>query len=378
MHARWLKFASPLLILGLGVGGYQLIMNHAKKPEEKPAVDTRPTIEFLSLKAEDYPVTLIGHGEVRPLEQTQLASQVAGEVRFWHPDFVPGGLVKRGEVLLRIEPDNYEAAVLQAEAALFSAEAVWVEEKARAKVAEEEVRRMQSPQRADLFLRKPQLLSAEAAVKSAQAGLKRARRDLANCEVKAPYDALILSRQIGLGQFVHQGATVAVLNNIEAAEIMMPVSGFDQPMLPEQLAGTPAEIQTSGPEMYTRQATIERDLGVVDQATRMSHLVVRLNDPYSLNSTQPPIKFGSYVAVRFQGKTLHQVYKLPQEVVNNRKVWLVSEDMRLIPRKVEIARQEDTHFLVQKGLADGERLVTTLPEYPQADMVVKTADTEVR
>lgn len=52
--------------------------------------------------------------------------------------------------------------------------------------------------------------------------------------------------------------------------------------------------------------------------------------------------------------------------------------MRLIPRKVEIARQEDTHFLVQKGLADGERLVTTLPEYPQADMVVKTADTEVR
>ena len=111
----------------------------------------------------------------------------------------------------------------------------------------------------------------------------------------------ILSRQIGLGQFVHQGATVAVLNNIEAAEIMMPVSGFDQPMLPEQLAGTPAEIQTSGLKMYTRQATIERDLGR-DQATRMSHLVVRLNDPYSLNSTQPPIKFGSYVAVRFQEK----------------------------------------------------------------------------
>ena len=73
-------------------------------------------------------------------------------------------------------------------------------------------------------------------------------------------------------------------------------------------------------------------------------------------------------------KNLHQVYKLPQEVVNNRKVWLVSEDMRLIPRKVE-NRPAGGHAFSgsERPGTMGKDWMTTLPEYPQADMVVKTA-----
>ncbi len=376
MLVNWKKVLLPLIILGLGAGGYSAIKANAKKPEEKKVIDTRPTVEVKTLAAKDYAVTIRSHGEVKPLEQTRLAAQVSGEVIAWHKDFVPGGLVKRGEVLFEIAPENYEAAVLQAEAELFRAESALVEEKAKAKVAEEEVRRIQGKQRTDLFLRKPQLLSAEAAVKSAQAGLMRARRDLANCRIKAPYDALIVSREIGTGQFINVGAPVAVLSNIESAEIMIPIAGFDHPFLPDTTQGAPASVHLNPSSPVERPATLMRDLGVIDEATRMSYLVVRLSDPYSLNTSEPPIPFGSFVEVRFTGKTLPHVHQLPQEAVNRQTVWLVGDASRLEPRSVQIIREEGVHFLVNSGLEDGERLVLTLPEYPQKGMEVKIAEGE--
>ncbi len=64
-------------------------------------------------------------------------------------------------------------------------------------------------------------------MKSAQAALKRANRDLENCRVVAPYDALVVERDVGVGQFVTSGSRVATLNNIEVAEVHVPIAGFD-------------------------------------------------------------------------------------------------------------------------------------------------------
>lgn len=60
----------------------------------------------------------------------------------WHPNFVTGGIVKRGEVLFTIESDNYEAAVLQAEAGLASARASLIEEQAKAEVAKRQAKNL--------------------------------------------------------------------------------------------------------------------------------------------------------------------------------------------------------------------------------------------
>lgn len=189
-----------------------------------------------------------------PFEVTRLSAQVSGEVTSWHANFVSGGIVKRGEVLFTIESDNYEAAVLQAEAALASAQATLIEERAKAKVAEKQASKLSDKQVSDLYLRKPQLLSAEAQVKSAQAALKRAKRDLQNCKVIAPYDALVVSRNLGVGQFISAGSEVAVLNNIEAGEIHLPIAGFDSAFLPEKLSDLNALVTLDGIQKRSAKA----------------------------------------------------------------------------------------------------------------------------
>ena len=373
MQGNVLRWIFPFVALTLGVVGFAAINAIAKESDKKEVIDTRPTVQVEAVSANDHQVIINSYGEVQPLENTQLSAQVSGEVVSWHPSFVAGGVVGRGEILFTIEKDNYEAAVLQAEAELARAQAMLIEEQAQAKVAEDEAKRFPNKARTDLFLRKPQVLSAQASVKSAQAALKRAQRDLDNCEVSAPYDALVVSRNVGVGQFVTMGAQVAELNNIETAEVIIPIAGFDSVFLPERVKGVTATVIKTGLNGFTRQAVIDRDLGIVDNATRMSSLVVRIEDPYGLTNQQPAIKFGTYVQVNFAGTMLNNIYRLPQELVNNQTVWIVNDEQQLEPRKVKVIREEGEYFYISDGLQANDKLVTTLPEYPQKGMAVKIA-----
>lgn len=375
MNKIWIKITIPLVILGIGFAGMKAINATAEEEEEKEVVDTRPTVKVEAAEASDYHALISSFGEVKPLESTLLAAQVSGEVVSWHPDFVPGGLIKRGDVLFSIEKDSYEAAVLQAEAELSISQASLIEEQARANVAKEEAKNLPAKKVTDLYLRKPQVISARASVKSAEARLRIARRDLENCEIKAPYDALVIYRNVGVGQFVNQGASIAEINNIETAEIVIPIAGFDNAFLPSVLAGETASVVSKGIRSFERVGTIARDLGVIDQTTRMSQLVVRVEDPYSLKTDQPQLKFGSYVEVNFTGKTLLQAYKVPQELVTNRIVWVMDSENKLLPKSVEILREEGAYFLIGSGLEQDDKLVLTMPEYPQKGMLVKIADT---
>lgn len=373
MQTNSLRWVFPFVALAIGVVGFKAINALANEQEKKALVDTRPTVQVEPVSANDHQVVINSYGEVKPLENTQLSAQVSGEVLSWHPSFVAGGVVARGETLFSIEKDNYEAAVLVAEAELARAQAGLIEEQAQAKVAEDEAKRFPSKARTDLFLRKPQVLSAQANVKSAQAALKRAQRDLENCDVKAPYDALIVSRNVGVGQYVTMGSQVAELNNIETAEVIIPIAGFDSVFLPERIKGITATVIQKGLNSFTREGVIDRDLGIVDNETRMSSLVVRIEDPYGLKNKQPAIKFGSYVQVNFAGTTLNNIYRLPQALVNNQTVWVVGENQTLEPRKVTVIREEGEYFYISSGLKADDKLVVTLPEYPQKGMEVKIA-----
>lgn len=373
MKSKWIKIASPIVVLILGIAGMQVIGASGQEEQEKEKVDTRPTVKVEAIESLNHQVMITGHGEVKPLESTMLSAQVSGEVIKWHPNFVAGGLVKRGDILFEIEKEAYQANLLQAQAQLASARAALIEEEGRAEVAKREAKRLPKSQITDLYLRKPQVLSAKAQVKSAQASVKLAQRDLDNTTVTAPYDALVVSRQLGMGQFVSTGAVIGQLHNIEVAEVTFPVAGFDSAFLPSELLGLTANISTEGRYSLSRPGTIIRDLGLIDSATRMNHLVVRIEDPYSVNSNLPKLMFGHYVNVTFAGQELNQVFRLSQDLVTNKTVWVVDDENKLEKKHVEVIREEGEYFLLGNGLSESDQVILTMPEYPQVGMEVKIA-----
>jgi RND family efflux transporter MFP subunit len=370
MFKRSIKWILPFAILGVAGGGYLLVQKTAPEVEVEKTLDTTPRVKTQILQAQTHQVQISSFGEVVPLERTALSTQVSGEVTSWHPNFVSGGVVKRGEVLFTIEKDDYQAAVLQAQAELAQAQATLIEERAKAKVAERQAKKIKDTQVSDLYLRIPQVLSAEARVKSAQAGLRRANRDLENTEVEAPYDALVVSRNIGVGQYITAGFQVAEINNIEHAEVMVPIAGFDAPFLPKDITGVSAEIIAKGRIEAIREGEIVRDLGVVDSATRMVNMVIRIDDPYGLKSNLTPLPFGSYVEVQFNGRTVDNLFQVPQELVIDERVWVVDPEDKLIPKPVHVLREEQANFFIDSGIENGDELVLTVPEFPQIGMTV--------
>ncbi|NUY56525.1 efflux RND transporter periplasmic adaptor subunit [Salinivibrio sp. EAGSL] len=370
---KGLRWILPLVVLGLGYLGYTAIAATESETLVDNPAPPPPIVDTQFITPTQHQVVITGHGELMPLETTQISAQVSGEVMDWHPNFVAGGIVKRGDVLFSIEADNYQAAVLSAEADLASAQAALIEEQAQAAVAKRQAKSLPPTQVTDLYLRKPQLLTAKARVKSAQAALKRAQRDLDNCQVTAPYDALVVSRDIGVGQYISAGTTVGTINNVEVAEVHVPVAGFDSAFLPEQLEGIQASLTRNGTSPIHREGTVVRDLGIVEQSTRMMRVVVRLDDPYGISSPKPTLPFGSYVEVAFNGTTLDAVFKLPQALANNRQVWVVDGKGQLSSRALNIVRAEGQYLYADQGLSANDQIVTTPPEFPEAGMTVRVA-----
>ncbi|WP_296052095.1 efflux RND transporter periplasmic adaptor subunit [uncultured Alteromonas sp.] len=373
---KLLRVILPIAIIVLGIGAMKTVTALGDTTEENESVDTRPTVQITQLKPESFAINIEAFGELAPLESTRLAAQVSGEVVEWNPKFVAGGIVKRGEMLFSIEKDAYTAALLQAESALANAQAALIEEKALANVAEREAATLPNSRVTDLYLRKPQILSAEAAVKAAQAQMKIAKRDLANTEVVAPYDALIVSRSIGNGDFLTVGTTAATLYNVEVGEVTFPLARFDQAFLPETVNGIEATVSllNGTTDEIKRSATIVRDSGIYDSATRMTHLVARINDPYGLTSQQPVLRFGAYTKVAFTGKTIDNVYRIPQELITRRQLWILDDADKLVAKPVEVVREVGSEFLIRVDITTSDRIVMTLPEYPQNGMAVKVIE----
>ncbi len=373
---KLIRVILPIAIIVLGIGAMKTVTALGDTTEENESVDTRPTVRVTQIKPESFAINIEAFGELAPLESTRLAAQVSGEVVEWNPTFVAGGIVKRGEMLFSIEKDAYTAALLQAESALANAQAALIEEKALANVAEREAATLPNSRVTDLYLRKPQILSAEAAVKAAQAQMKIAKRDLANTEVVAPYDALIVSRSIGKGDFLTVGTSAATLYNVEVGEVTFPLARFDQAFLPEALNGIEATVSllNGTTDEIKRSATIVRDSGIYDSATRMTHLVARVNDPYGLTTQQPVLRFGAYTKVSFTGKTIDNVYRIPQELITRRQLWILDEADKLVAKPVEVVREVDSEFLIRVDIAADDRIVMTLPEYPQNGMAVKVIE----
>ena len=86
------------------------------------------------------------------------------------------------------------------------------------------------------------------------------------------------------------------------------------------------------------------------------------------------LRFGAYTKVSFTGKTIDNVYRIPQELITRRQLWILDEADKLVAKPVEVVREVDSEFLIRVDIAADDRIVMTLPEYPQNGMAVKVIE----
>ncbi|AZG35024.1 MULTISPECIES: efflux RND transporter periplasmic adaptor subunit [Shewanella] len=378
-----LRRSSPLLIIAVFVAAAMLLISTQEAPEQKDEPISVPIIDVQTITPQTLSLNLPSYGVVNPKYKTQLVTEVQGRLLNISADFVAGGVVKQGQQLAIIEPSDYEADLIQAEATLAQATAALNEEKARGVVAKIEFKDFGTGLPPELGLRIPQLKKEQANVKYAQAALARAQRNLARTVIRAPFDGIIKARNVDLGQYVTLGTNLGELYNTSIAEIRLPLTNADLAYLesvdnPETAVTLTAFLAG---KQVTWQGNIVRSENVIDEQTRMVYLVAEIHDPYlRKNKTegQLPLKYGSFVNAVITGRTVNNVVKLPRHVVRNGQVAVVGADNIIEMRPVNVIRSDADTIYIQGSFKANERVSMTSINSLNSGQIIKVLGEETQ
>ena len=363
-------FLAVIVVIGMAT------MSKGKRPERQDNGKTAVLVETIPAEARSLNFIIESQGTVRPRTQTMLVAQVSGIVVSVSEDFVSGGFFRAGEVLIEIDPSDYQTALKSAEATLASRKAKFSEEKSRSEQAVKDWRNLgRAGDPPDLVMRKPQLADALANVQAAEAGVEKARRDLQRTKISVPYDGLLRERRVDIGQYVTPGTQLGVSFAVDTAEIRLPLAASDlayldlPPSIDRQIEDYPqvslsAEI---GGETKTWDAHLIRTEGVLDESSRVLYAVASVVDPYGLlgKSNQEELRMGTFVRAAIDGRYVTNVVVLPRFVLRNDDTVLVANGEReLEVRDVTVARAEARQVFITEGVSDGELVVTTTLDAP--------------
>jgi multidrug efflux system membrane fusion protein len=233
-------------------------------------------------------------------------------------------------------------------------------------------------------LREPQIKQAQAALASAKAQLATAGLQLERTSVSLPFDALIISEKVDLGQYVVAGQSMGVAYGTEAVEIEVPLEDkelawFD--VFADSIAVDSNEVKNKTKTSIkaefagvkqTWNGYIVRTTGQVDRTSRMVSVVVEVPNPFDTSSGKPPLLPGAFVEVFIEGKILKDAIAVPRDALHDgNKVWLVN-DGHLQIRPLEILRADKDFAYIRSGIEDKAMIATSSLDTAVEGMKVRT------
>jgi RND family efflux transporter MFP subunit len=270
--------------------------------------------QHLSLSASSQEI--VAAGTVLPHRKLILHSEVSGRVQQVSSHLEEGQLVQKGEVLVVIDPRNYEVAVEEAKAHVAKAELELKIEQGRKLLAEKEWELLDPAIKEnrighDLTLRKPFVLEKKAQLQAAKSRLGRALSDLEKTQVTAPFNAIVTKKGVEVGQVMNLQTEIATLVCTDDYHIkaQVPCECLEQMKFPEKEGEKGSEVvirQRRGEEKrWVEKGHLLRFLGSIDGNSKKAHILVAVQDPFSLKNKQKeqkrkiPLLLGSEVEITF-------------------------------------------------------------------------------
>lgn len=380
--ALWRRLPLALIILVLGLALAAGLIWLKPKPEPRPEAEPkRPVASVVSAQPQRLRLNVDTQATVTPRRRITLTSQVAGEVIEVAPQFVTGGRFERGDLLLRLDPRDYRHAVTSAESNLKEAERALAVERGQARQAQREWRDLGNDEANTLFLRKPQLAAAEAAVEAARAQLAQAQLDLQRTALRAPFDGRVEETLVDLGQYLAPSTQIATVFDASVARLRLPLTESQTALLNLPLAGAsearPRVRVTASVmgEQHSWEGRVERTEASLDTQSRMYYAVAEVPEPFNLERHSAPLLMGLFVDVEIQGKLLDGVVELPSSAIFQRNLlYSLDAEQRVQRKQVKVLKVEAERTWVQGDLSSGEAIVVDRQGYLSPGVKVRLAD----
>lgn len=400
--------------MGAGLLGMVVLATLRPSPAREEPGEKALRVDGVRVQAEDFPVTLTGHGTVRPLRTVAITAEVSGIVTQAHPSLRVGGVIPEGEVLFAIDDRDARAAVEEVSALAEQSDRAI--ERLREELRRNEDRIETGRRNLDLAQREfdrmrdlyeqhqvgsqaeidaaerafntardkvdeldkllavgPLLIGeAESARKAADARLDRARRQLARCTVRAPFRGRVVRALVETGQMAHPAAEMVLLADDSVLELVVSLDAREAQRWLRFQGGADADSAwipgvepvacrvrwTEDPDSHEWTGVLHR-VEQMSLETRTLKVVVRVEGGEAENPDGFPLVQGMFCTVEIPGRTLRGVYRAPRWAVRVDRTVSLAVDGRLATRPVRIAHTHQDDVLIDQGLADGDILVVT-------------------
>ncbi len=368
---RFILFGVPVLILVMFFVLFAAMMATAPRPEQAEFTPRPAAVFVAEARSEPVRLTVVTQGEVRPLIEISLTSQVSGRIAEVNPSFTQGGFFEAGETLVRIDDADYRLAATRAEAQVAQARQRLLLEEAESELAREEWSSIGQGEASALALREPQLAEARAQLAAAEASLQEARLNLERTRISAPFAGRVREKSADLGQYVGAGSQLGAVFSTGTAQIRLPMTDAQLGKLGIPVAFR-ATADEPGPEVaisavvagQPRQWTgeIVRTDSAIDPQTRTLFAIVEVADPYGAAAEEAgaPLPVGLFVDASVQGRTLDRAFVLPRSALRGAdQIMVAGRDGLLSIRTVPVIDSDAGRVIVSSGLEDGDWVVTS-------------------
>ena len=373
-----------IAILASAVGGAFVMVQTRAAPTQMEREIPVLLVDAIEARREPVFFRVNTQGAVTPRTESNLVSEVSGQIVEVASNYVSGGFFRKGELLLRIDPRNYQSALKSAQANVARVQTQVAKENALANFALDDWKTLRDLNAStgpisDLALRKPQLAEAIAESISAEAALEKAQEDLNRTSIRAPYDGMVQEKHADVGQYVNTGSQLALIFATDYAEIRLPITQrelalVDLPSADGSSLPLPVTLTSqAGKIQHTWQGLIVRSEGVFDSASRVLYVVAQVEDPYNQSGRNGELlRIGTFVTASIQGRFGGALFTIPRHALQRGEtLWIIDEQQKIYPRDVQIVSTDEEYAYVDVGLTNGDRYTITPIDQPLPGMPVR-------
>lgn len=352
-----LKVVIPALTASLIVVALQLFAPDTESiPLEFP--ELRGTAEPINLSSTNYPLLLNVFGQVKPELATSIKSEVSGRVTKVADGLESGALFSKGDVLLQIDDTQYLEMLAMAEQQLAEALFQYARERALASQAKEDLSELPESSQSSLALRGPQLQAASKKVDAAKAKVKTAHQRLSMTIVKAPYDAYVSERSIGLGDLAEYGQALIEIFSGDSMLVTVQLSRKNLETLriaSQTLTEIKPKISVSidGAEPLMVQAEVLNWGQVRNPRTQSQLALIRISN--NRNDKALTLKPGSLLSMQVYLGLLEPVFHVDNNYIDGQTVAVASQTGMAHAMTVNVLSRTHSHAIVA-ALIDADQL----------------------
>ncbi|WOG26838.1 efflux RND transporter periplasmic adaptor subunit [Endozoicomonas sp. 8E] len=341
-------------------------------------------VETVTVKQQTVNIPVSGLGTVIPSQRVTLYPEVSGRVDSILDGLVPGSRVRKGELLVALDQDEYQILVREQEAVVAQAWSELKLEQGQQNIARQEYEltgNKLSPEEEALVLRQPQLEAVKAALSQAQANLDQAKLNLERTHITAPFDSQIINNTIYPGSQVSNSTALMALISTDRFWIEMEVPAEQLKWLNfanESPAGSAVKITSPEWGSESRQGTLISVSPELNDGSLMAKVIIEIEDPLAQreeNNGEPPVMINDLLRAEILGKKVDNAFVVPEALIrNSHQVWLLTRDNSLEIRNLSPVYRDSEKAILLSGLEDGDQLVSSSLITPVDGLPLRTPE----